>query len=205
MSAKYPTKSGVGKNVMGADINCGLTYVPNNDKLLEIVWYAGSGDNWTKGQKFFPNILGSLSGWVSYTRTEYKLTVSYPSTWIVPTAPWTGYDIWLNATDHMTSVVIWVVGGTDATKALVDWEKTQKIFPSITVTHGSPITILSTQYQTKLCNGKNSMGTAIKCGVTYVPYNAKLLKILWYAGTDGGYWDAWQMVFPTILTSIKAP
>lgn len=203
LGAQYATKMGVGKNGMGSDIDCGMTYVPYNGKLLEIVWYAGSGDYWTNGQDVFPGILASIQGVTTYNSDTYKLAVTFPSTWNAPLDPWVGKGIWLNSADWMTSVAIWVVDGTDAVKALTDWESTQEIFPTVTVTDGTPITILDAEYQTKQCEGSNAMGTAIKCGVTYVPYNGQLLEIVWYASTDGGFWDNAQSVFPAILTSIK--
>lgn len=207
MGAEYPSMLGEGKNGMGTDINCGVTMVPYNGKMLEILWYAGSGDYWTKGQDVFPGILASIQGLTSYTSDTYKLTLSYPANWIAPTEPWTGKGIWLNAADYMTSVIIWQKDGTDAAKALEEWVKTyeagQGVFPSVTITDGQPVTIMGVEYPTKLCDGKNSMGTAIKCGVTMVPYDGKMLEILWYAGAEG-YWDAGQQVFPAILSSIKA-
>ena len=66
------------------------------------------------------------------------------------------------------------------------------------------VAAMGAEYPTKMCEGKNSMGTDIKCGVTMVPHDGKMLEILWYAGV-GDYWDAGQQVFPIILSSIKIP
>jgi hypothetical protein len=206
MGEQYATKMGEGANSMGTAIKCGVTYVPYNGKLLEILWYAGTdGSYWDNGQDAFKGILATLQGVSTYTSDEFKLAVSYPSTWQTPTAPWVDKGLWLNSADWMTSVIVWVKDGTDAAKMLADWGTTQAVFPGATVTDGDPVTIMGTEYPTKHCEGANSMGTAIKCGVTMVPYEGKMLEIVWYAGTDGGYWDAGQQVFPLIITSIKAP
>lgn len=206
MGSEYPSKLGEGFNGMGTAINCGVTFVPYNGKLLEILWYAGTdGDYWTNGQTVFPGILSSLQGVGSFTSDIYNLTVSYPSSWQTPIDPWIGQGIWLNSADWMTSVVIWVEDGTDPAQMLADWESTQDIFPSLTVTDGEPVTIMGNEYATKMGEGTNSMGTAIKCGVTFVPYNGKMLKIVWYVGTDGGYWDSAEAAFSLILTSINIP
>jgi len=208
MGVQYPSKVGEGKNGMGTDINCGVTMVPYDGKMLEILWYAGSGDYWTNGLKVFPGILGAIQGVTSYTSEEFKLSLAYPSTWIEPTAPWTGSGIWLNAPDYMTSVIIWVKEGKDPVQALADWKTSYEsgagVFPSVTLTDGETVTILGEEHPTILCEGKNSMGSDIKCGVTMVSHDGKMLEILWYAGV-GDYWDKGQAVFPLILSSIKTP
>ena len=208
LGTEYPTKTCVGKNAFGTDINCGVIEVPYNGKMLEIVWYATSGDNWKKGQDIFSGIFSSMLAWKTYTSDTYKLSVSYPSTWIDPTAPWEGEGIWLNSADYLTSVVIWVVDGTDQAKMLSDWEATilsgKGIFSAAKVEDGQPVTILGKEYATKSCTGKNAFGSDIQCGVTYVPYNSKMLYILWYAAT-GDPWTLGLAVFPGLLTSIKTP
>lgn len=206
LGAEYPTKSGDGFNSMGSAINCGVTFVPYNGKLLEILWYAGTdGDYWTNGQTIFTGILESIKGVSTLSSETYNLTVSFPSTWQEPMEPWVGQGIFLNSADWMTAVVIWVEEGTDSAQMLADWEVTQEIFPTLTVSDGDPITIMGVEYPTKVCDGMNSMGTAIKCGVTMVPHDGKMLEIVWYGGIDGGYWDDAQTVFPAILTSINIP
>ena len=206
MSQEYPAKACQGKNAFGSDINCGVTYVPYDGKMLYILWYATSGDNWENGQDTFTGILGSMLAWNTFTSDPYKLVVSYPSDWIEPTVPWEGEGIWLNSADYLTSVVIWVVDGTDPAQMLADWKTTtengQGIFATTSIEDGDPVTILDVESPTLTCAGINGFGTDIQCGVTYVPYNNKMLYILWYAAT-GDPWTLGLNVFPGILASLK--
>jgi hypothetical protein len=198
-------KTGSGLNAFGTKVNFGVTYIPFNEQMLYIVWYATSEDGmWDAAAETFPTILTSLEPIPSYTSEDYQLTVLQPPDWIEPAAPWEGEGIWLNAPDYLTSVVIWVVDGTDAAQMLADWETTQMVFNEITVEDGEAIMILGEERATKTCSGLNAFGSEIQCGVTYVPHDAKMLYIVWYA-TAGETWEAGQPIFDLILTTMTSP
>jgi hypothetical protein len=198
-------KLGSGLNAFGVAVNFGVSYVPYNDKMLEFVWYATTDDGmWDAAAEEFPAIFASLEALPTYTSEDYQLTLIQPPAWIAPAAPWEGEGIWLNTEDYLTSVVIWVVDGTDAAQMLADWETTQAVFNEITVEDGTAITILGEERPTKVCAGLNAFGSEIQCGVTYVPHADKMLYIVWYA-TAGENWDMGQSAFSLILTSLSTP
>jgi hypothetical protein len=191
---------------------------PYGQQFIHITTYSPS-DQWETYAPVFDAILASivepatdyaytpppeLTGYKIYMNSLTKLSVSYPSEWLAPMAPWEGQGFWLNAPDYLTSVVVWLVEGTDAAQMLADWESTQKIFNEITIEDAEPLTILGVESPIKTGSGLNAFGSKVKFGVTYVPNDDQMLYIVWYATSEDGMWDAAAETFPAILTSLKA-
>lgn len=200
-----PSQTGKGKNAFGTDVNFLATFVPHADKMLYILQYASS-DRWEGAQSTLAGILSSLTAWKAYTSAEYGLKLIYPANWLDPLAPWEGKGLWLNTADYLTSLIVWVQDGTDAAAELTKWEETLKsgkgLFTGVELQDGAPIKILGEERVTKLGKGKNAFGSDVEFGASFVPFEGKMLYILWYAGA-GDPVKIGQNVWPTILASIN--
>jgi hypothetical protein len=103
-------------------------------------------------------------------------------------------------------VVIWVQDGTDAVAEMKKWEETlasgKGVFTGVELKDGTPVKILGEDRASKVGTGTNAFGSAVEFGASFVPFEGKMLYILWYAGT-GDPVKVGQNVWPTILTSIS--
>lgn len=198
--------------------NSGLEVsVPYGEEFLLITAYAPT-DQWSEFKPTLDAILASIqepaedftytppapeTEWKSYLDPATGLAIYYPPEWLELMAPWEGTGAWLNTEDYSTSVVIWVVEGDNPAQMLEEWESTQAVFNEITVEAADPITILGEERAVKKGSGLNAFGTKVKFGVTYVPHQAKMLNIVWYATSEDGKWDDAAEIFPQILTSLE--
>lgn len=200
-----PSQTGKGKNAFGTDVNFGATFVPHGDKMLYIVWYAAS-DRWEAAQPIFAGILSSLTAWKTYTSAEHGLKLIYPANWLDPMNPWEGKGIWLNTPDYLTSLIVWVQEGTDPKAEMAKWEETLKsgkgVFTNVQLQDGPPVKILGEERATKTGTGLNAFGSPVVFGASFVPFEGKMLYILWYAG-EGDPVKVGENVWPTILGSIS--
>jgi hypothetical protein len=200
-----PTVTGSGLNAFGTKVGFQTTFVPHGSQMLYILQYAAS-DRWEGAQSTLAGILSSLTAWKSYTSADYGLKLSYPSTWLDPLAPWEGKGVWLNSPDYLTSVVIWVQDGTDAAAEMKKWEETlasgKGVFTGVELKDGEPVKILGENRANKVGTGNNAFGSPVEFGASFVPFEGKMLYILWYAGT-GDPVKVGKNVWPTILSSIS--
>lgn len=200
-----PSQTGKGKNAFGTDVNFLGAFVPHAGKMLYIVQYAQS-DRWEAAQSNLAGILSSLTAWKNYTSAEHGLKLIYPSTWLDPMAPWEGKGIWLNSPDYLTSLIVWVQEGTDPKAEMARWAETLEsgkgLFTGVTLKDGDPLKILGEDRPVKTGTGKNAFGSDVEFAASFVPFEGKMLYIVWYAGA-GEPVKVGHNVWPTILTSLS--
>lgn len=204
-----------------------LTIIPYGQDYLEILAYTPLAEWSEYGPHFFAVLLSiggappdwsaealeALSDWgeappssptsnwrsmISMSSRGPGYSMSYPPEW-EPEPLQRGEGWQVSPAGGQAMVAFRKVSG-DPAALLADWRAPSLTAP--TLEDGEPVTLLGTEWPSRIAHGKDSAGADVTAGVAYGQMGAYVIEALWYA-PSGETWDGLQETFAGILASFR--